>query len=181
MNVLVALSGGLDSAVVLASLIKEHECSAIGFDYGQDHLIELDYAEKIAAHFAVPFHRQWIIPELPLVDDVVFAGRNLVLVAHALSHAQAAKFEAVAFGSNQSDWERFPDCRPAFWKAIQAAAEAYNVLVLTPLLYSWKAEIGRTARALGVPIEQTWSCYSPRLGESCGECLACKMRMEALA
>jgi len=183
MKILVLLSGGLDSAVILASLVQEHDehkCSAIGFDYGQRHLTELNYAEELAHRFGVPFLR-CRIPPIPLIDDVVFAGRNLVLAAHAISQAHAHKLDAIALGSNATDWHRFPDCRPPFYRALDAAAESYGIGVLTPLLYHWKTDIVRKARELGI-LDTTWSCYAPtEHGKPCGKCLACVERDKAIA
>lgn len=178
MKVIVLLSGGIDSAVVLAELVKDYECEAIGFDYGQRHAIELDRAEKIANYYKVPFARR-VLMIMPLVDDVVFAGRNLVMISAAISEAQARGFEAVAIGCNSSDWLRFPDCRPAFWNAVRTAAETYGVKVMTPLMYSWKDQIISHAKKIGVPVDLTWSCYSPIDGKPCGCCLACKTRGDA--
>jgi 7-cyano-7-deazaguanine synthase len=181
---LVCLSGGLDSAVVLASLLRvEGEVgSAVGFDYGQPHVIELDYAERLAAHYGVPFRRVRL-PPMPLVNDVVFAARNMVLASHAVAIAAAEGFGAVAFGCNFSDWERFPDCRPAFWKRLgEAAREAYGVGLMTPLLHMTKAQVVHCAREIGVPIDQTWSCYAPTAeGAPCERCLACETRRSARA
>lgn len=176
MKTLILLSGGLDSAVVLA--LQSGPCEAIGFDYGQPNRIELDRAAQIATHYGVPFS-VLSLPQMPLVNDVVFAGRNLVMAAVAVAHAQAKGFGAVAVGCNASDWERFPDCRPPFWKAVNAAAKAYGVRVASPLLHHWKGAIIELARSLGVPIELTWSCYQPKDSGPCGECLACRTRSEA--
>ncbi len=178
MKILVLLSGGLDSAVVLATLVPDHACTAIGFDYGQKHRIELERAALVAEHYSVPF-RVMELPPMPLVNDVVFAGRNLVLASVAVSEAIAAGREAIAVGCNESDWMRFPDCRPAFWNFFRYAAETYDIRVLTPLMYHWKVAVFEQARKLGVPIDLTWSCYSPQGEEACGECLACKTRKEA--
>ena len=179
MKVLVLLSGGLDSTVVLASFVRKHECAAIGFDYGQPHLIELERAKFIAGMYHAPF-QVVKLPSIPLVNDVVFAGRNLVLASHAIAHAAAEGFNAIAVGCNESDWIRFPDCRPNFWNAVHVAAEFYDVSVLAPLLHMWKGDILRLAKDMNVPIDITWSCYSPRDRQPCGECLACKTRQEAL-
>lgn len=179
MKILVLLSGGLDSSLVLATCVGQgHSCSAVGFDYGQPHLIELEQAAQIARHYSTPF-RVVPLPTMPRVNDVVFAGRNLVLIAQALAIAAAEKFDAVAVGCNESDWMRFPDCRPGFWNAVRTAAEAYGVKVLTPLLHSWKAQIVHEAERIGVPIELTWSCYAPQDGLPCGQCLACETRNAA--
>ena len=182
MKVLILLSGGLDSAVVLAAAIKDHECEAIGFDYDQPHAIELDRAEEIAEHYGVPFVRIGLPAMLNAkIDDVVFAGRNLVLASLAIATAQARGMDAIAIGCNASDWPRFPDCRPPFWSAVRTAAEAYGIAVLTPLTHHSKQDVASAARRLGVPIDLTWSCYAPRDGSPCGECLACKTRDEALS
>lgn len=178
---LVLLSGGLDSTVVLA-LSKEAKvvCAAIGFDYGQAHKIELEKAEGIAKHYDVMFERVRL-PVLPHVDDVVFAGRNMILAAMAVGIAQASGFTNIAIGCNKSDWEHFPDCRPSFWEPIKRAAETYGIIVETPLLYDTKQDIVKLAKTLGVPIEKTWSCYAPNAaGEPCGKCLACEVRNQAL-
>lgn len=185
MKTLVLLSGGLDSAVVLASHIKSGDlCLALGFDYGQPHRIELERAQQIADHYYTPFEII-TLPGMPKVDDVVFSGRNLVFASIAIATAQARGFEHVAVGCNASDWSRFPDCRPPFWRAVETCAQAYGVSVSVPLIYAWKTDVVQTARKLGVPIELTWSCYSPlnviQAGKyvPCGECLACKTRKEA--
>jgi 7-cyano-7-deazaguanine synthase len=180
MKILVCLSGGLDSATVLAAAIADgHQCRAIAFEYGQFHNIELDRAVELAAHYNV-LCRVVMIPEMPKVDDVVFAGRNLVFASIAISIAQADGFDAVAFGCNASDWERFPDCRPEFWRGMDKLAAAYGVRVLTPLIYLSKRDVVDEARRLGVPIDRTWSCYEPQGIHPCGKCLACTTRESAL-
>lgn len=183
MKTVVLLSGGLDSATVLAGCVAQgDECFALGFAYGQPHKIELEYARKLADHYEVPFKILMVLG-IPLVDDVVFSGRNLVLSAHAIAFAQARKFDRIAVGCNESDWARFPDCRPAFWKALRDCADAYGIEVVTPLLHSWKGAVVEAARKLNVPINQTWSCYSPEHVTypvdhitPCGRCLACTTR-----
>ena len=177
MKTIVLLSGGLDSAVVLA-MHHHDECLTLGFDYGQPHLIELDWAERIARHYGTPFERVRV-PEMPKINDVVFAGRNLVLASLAVATAQARGYEGIAVGCNASDWLRFPDCRPSFWKALQQCASFYDVRVSMPLIHSSKADVVGMARALDVPVDLTWSCYSPQEGHQCGECLACVTRREA--
>jgi 7-cyano-7-deazaguanine synthase len=178
MKVLVCLSGGIDSATVLAMMKEQrHQCEVLLFDYAQHHIIELEYARELADGLVI--HKVELAP-MPLVDDVVFAGRNLVLASHAISIAASHKMDAVAFGCNQSDWARFPDCRPLFWRAVgYAASEAYGIRVLLPLLRMIKAEVVAEARRLAVPLDRTWSCYHPRGGKPCGECLACRVRRDA--
>ena len=183
MSTIVLLSGGLDSAVVLAERVANgDECLAIGFDYDQPHAIELKYAALIAEHYNVPFERISLPAMLSAkVDDVVFAGRNMVFAATAIAMAQARQYDRVAFGCNASDSDRFPDCRPEFWKGVKQCAKASGVSVSTPLLFLTKREVVKIARDLEVPIERTWSCYSPEQEyQPCGKCLACTTRAEAL-
>jgi 7-cyano-7-deazaguanine synthase len=178
---IVLLSGGLDSAVVLAACVGQgDEVAAIGFDYGQPHRIELEHAATIAEHYEVPFELIFIA-EMPKIDDVVFAGRNLVLAAHAIALAHARGVDRIAIGCNASDWERFADCRPEFWHALHRCARgAYGIDVLTPLLYADKRDVVAQAHRLNVPIGLTWSCYAPQEGKPCGKCLACETRKDAL-
>lgn len=173
---IVLLSGGLDSAVVLAMYPKS---VCIGFDYGQPHKIELERAAKVAAYYKAPFETI-SLPAMPKVNDVVFAGRNMVFASVAIAIAQARDHKSVRVGCNASDRLRFPDCHPSFWHHINEAASAYSVRVTAPLIRMSKTEIAVRARQLNVPIELTWSCYSPQNSEPCGECLACKTREEAL-
>jgi len=180
MKTLVLLSGGIDSATVLGACVSQgDDCLAIGFDYGQPHVRELNYAVDIALHYSVLFERV-SLPEMPKVDDVVFSGRNLVLVSLAIAMAQARGFDRVAVGCNASDWLRFADCRPEFWRSVESCARAYGVRVITPLIYMSKRDVIEHAAKLNVPIGLTWSCYSPKDRQPCGKCLACETRKDAL-
>ena len=166
---LILLSGGLDSALCLH---RYGANLAVGFDYGQRALIELGYAEKIAAKYGVPFERHSLLA-MPKVNDVVAAGRNAVLLSAAASIAQFRGFNSVTIGCNFSDATRFPDCRPAFIKAMNAAlSEAYGVTVHAPLLTTSKAMIVQEGKTAGLP--ETWTCYAPNNGKPCGECYSCK-------
>jgi 7-cyano-7-deazaguanine synthase len=146
---------------------------AVGFDYGQTHGIELDYAERVAGNYDVAFERRRV-PGMPRVDDVVFAGRNAVLLSVAAAIAQARGLEAVMIGCNFSDAQRFPDCRPDFIRSMDKALHgAYGVRVSAPLLTMTKAQIVDEARAASLP--ETWTCYAPTIeGRPCGVCYSCK-------
>ncbi len=175
MKALVLLSGGLDSATVLAMLRGKVDL-AVGFDYGQPHAIELEYAGAIAEAEGVEFevHK---LPSIGKVGDVVFAARNAVLISTAASIAASIGCDTVAVGCNWSDWDRFADCRPDFIKAMGAVTETYGINLIAPLLRMSKAQVVQEAKRLGVG--ETWSCYAPKNGKPCGECLACKVRTEA--
>lgn len=170
---LILLSGGMDSALCLA---RYGAAQAIGFEYGQPHAVELDYAAKIAEHYGVPFTRH-ALPYMQRINDVVFAGRNAVMLTAAASRAQCAQcagIDSVVIGCNFTDAQRFPDCRPAFIKAMSEALHgAYGVRVSAPLLTMTKSQIVKEARDRGIP--ETWTCYQPtQAGERCGTCFSCK-------
>jgi 7-cyano-7-deazaguanine synthase len=178
---IVLLSGGLDSATVLAACVHDGQCLGLGFMYGQRHgQIEQTRAESLARHYDVRFE-QVFLPTMPKTNDLVFAGRNLVFASVAISIAQAKGYDRIAFGCNASDWQEFLDCRPEFWGNVRRCGDTYGVEVLTPLIYFSKRDVVEMARKLKVPIDMTWSCYDPKGFEPCGECLACKTRNEALA
>lgn len=169
MKTLLLLSGGMDSSLCL----KEH-CDivyeTIGFDYGQPHAIELNYAAKLAMEYGKPF-RKVVLPFIPRVNTLVFAGRNSVLLSHAVSFAQANGLDSVMIGCNKDDEECFPDCRQPFLEALGSAFySGYGVKLLYPLLNSTKKQIKE--RSLGM---ETWTCYSPTPdNKQCNQCYSCK-------
>lgn len=167
---LILLSGGLDSALCLHLHGAE---MAVAFDYGQPHLIELRYARTIARHYGISCE-VIALPRLPLVDDIVFAGRNAAMLSFAAGIAQHKGIQQVLIGCNRSDAERFPDCRRLFLDVISRALDlAYGVTVEAPLLDMTKAEIVAEAKRLKLP--ETWTCYSPTIdNQPCGVCYSCK-------
>lgn len=179
MNALLLLSGGLDSATLLAAL-KDQIGLCVGFDYGQPHAIELERAAVLAERYGKAFQRVEI-PNMPRVNDVVFAGRNAVLLTTGAAIAQVRGLDAVVIGCNWSDLDRFPDCRPAFLRPIgEALRAAYGVSVVAPLLHMTKTQVVQEARRLDVPLDLTWTCYAPtESGDPCGECYSCRGRAYA--
>lgn len=175
MGNLILLSGGLDSALCLHKYGAE---LCVGFDYGQPHAIELQYAGKIALRYGVLFEVHKLMT-MPKVNDVVFAGRNAVFLAAAASIAQTRGIKNVIIGCNYSDHERFPDCRPPFIRALsEAYREAYGVTVSAPLLTTSKTAIVGESPAW--MLDETWTCYSPKDGKQCGECPACKVMARSI-
>lgn len=171
MRGLLLLSGGLDSATILATHRHRIE-AAICFDYQQPHGIEISYAREIARKADVEFIVR-NLPPLPLVDDVVFAARNAIMLTVAAAVAIERGFDYLLIGCNASDAERFPDCRREFVAAMDAALyRAYGLAVEAPLLGYTKAEVRALAARHGVT--GTWSCYRPAGDQPCGQCLACR-------
>jgi len=207
---IVLLSGGIDSATCLA--IATHTgfaCHALSFRYGQRHAIELDAARAIATALGAVEHRVIGIDlrafggsaltdsiDVPLDRSPVEIGadipvtyvpaRNTIFLAYALAHAELLGARDIYIGVNALDFSGYPDCRPAFIAAFQAAARLgtrlKDLTIRAPLLRLSKAEIVLRARDLGVDLGMTRSCYAPdEAGRACGRCDACVIRLKAFA
>ncbi len=205
----VLLSGGLDSATVAAQAQADgYEVMALSFRYGQRHSRELQAAKAVVEHLGITQHfildvnlAQWggssltddsqTLPQGGIVPDEIpstyVPGRNTVFISLALSLAEAQGAEAIYLGINAVDYSGYPDCRPEYLAAFQQLAalsskvgvEGKPIQLKAPLVEDTKVDIVRRAVALGVPIPQTWSCYSG--GEvPCGRCDSCRIRDRAL-
>jgi 7-cyano-7-deazaguanine synthase len=178
MKPLVLFSGGIDSAVCLEITREESPPGlAVTFDYGQPHRIEIEYATRLASKMGFE-HQIHSLPHAPKTDDVVFAGRNLMFIAAAVPIAVANGRDTIIIGSNFSDFERFPDCRPPFIRAVNNLLDManYGVSVFAPLSNSTKERVIDLAVKFEIDMDETWSCYSPAEGKPCGLCLACETR-----
>ena len=205
----VLLSGGLDSATTAAIAIADgYEAIALSFRYGQRHERELAAAAKIVKALEIKEHfitevnlSQWggssltdeslAIPSDGVEPDVIpstyVPGRNTVFIAIALSLAEAKEASAIYLGINAVDYSGYPDCRPEYLAAYQelanlaskTAIEGNKIDLVAPLVKDSKVDIVKRALNLGVPIEETWSCYQG--GEKpCGVCDSCRIRDRAL-
>lgn len=201
----VLLSGGLDSATVLAIAQKQYQCHVLSFDYAQRSQSELMAARRISLSYDLPH-------QIIRIDDGVLAGsaltdetiavpdepgdgipvtyvpaRNTLFLSHALAVAEVQGASDIFIGVNAVDYSGYPDCRPEYIAAFQAMAnlatragiEGHPVAIRTPLIDKSKAEIIRTGMALGVDYAQTVSCYQANLeGEACGHCDSCYYRKQ---
>ena len=201
----VLVSGGLDSATVLA--IANHEgysCHALSFDYGQRHGVELSAARRVARSVGVAEHRVLNVdiaafggsaltdpglqvPESPTtgIPITYVPARNTVFLALALAWAETLAARHLFIGVNAVDYSGYPDCRPAFIAAFERLAnlatkmgvDGGRIEVHTPLIDLTKAEIVRRGIELGVDYAATVSCYQPNGGgEACGRCDSCRIR-----
>jgi 7-cyano-7-deazaguanine synthase len=190
----VLLSGGLDSTTLAAAChAKKTLHSCVSIRYGQPHMEpEMMAARKWCDAHKV--HREVIDVPMPSSAAMrigvgapgprVVAGRNLVLVAHAVQYAAAVGAKAVLLGACADDAADYADCRPEFIEAANGLAGVYGVRVMAPLIHNSKSQIVLAATALGVDVFATWSCYEPRVRgmafDPCGTCNACRARAEGL-
>jgi 7-cyano-7-deazaguanine synthase len=201
----VLVSGGLDSATVLAiARAAGRDCYALSFDYGQRHRVELDAAARVARSLGAREHRprrndvagiggsartdpSIAVPERASegIPVTYVPARNTVFLALALGWAEVLGAREIYIGVNAVDYSGYPDCRPAFIAAFarlanlatRAGVEGASFSVEAPLLSLSKAEIIRQGLALGVDYGLTVSCYQPdAAGRACGRCDACRLR-----
>jgi 7-cyano-7-deazaguanine synthase len=203
----VLLSGGLDSATVLAMAREAgHECYALSVHYGQRHSIELEAAAKIARVFGAQDHRimgvdlagiggsaltdaSIGVPREPTAGIPVtyVPARNTLMLSLALGWAEVLEAQHVFIGVNALDYSGYPDCRPEFVAAFQhladvgtkAGVEGRGVRLVAPLLHWSKAQIIQEGMRLGVDYSLTVSCYqADPQGRACGVCDSCRLRRE---
>lgn len=203
MNLIVLLSGGIDSTVALAMMTANdnHAAMAVSFDYGQTHRRELDAAQAIAEHYDV-YHRivdvraalpstsvltggTGDIPEThaTTVDATLVPGRNLLMISVGVAIAAGLNAGAVVIGANADDHAGYPDCRPEFIDSVDATARTSTggqVGVWAPLLRMTKRDIVQLGYELEVPLHLTYSCYRGGINP-CNRCGACESRNEAVA
>ena len=201
----VLVSGGLDSATVLAiARERGHRCHALSFDYGQRHRAELEAARRVAAALGAVEHRVLAmpigefghsaltdpaipVPERPTqgIPATYVPARNTIFLACALGHAEVIGAQDIYIGVNAVDYSGYPDCRPEFIAAFErvaalatkAAVEGRGIRIHAPLIELSKADIIRRGVALGVDYALTVSCYQPdESGRACGRCDSCRLR-----
>ena len=201
------LSGGMDSTT-LAYVAKDmgYDIIALHFTYGQRteekervcarniarNLEALDFVEIGLEHFKKIGASSLTDESIPVVE---YAGeeedvpstyvpfRNANLLAIATSLAEARRAEAIFIGVQTGDYPGYPDCRPEFIEAFQRAidlgtAADPRITLMTPFVRMSKVDIVRTGLGLGVPYEETWSCYQNN-DRACGICSSCHYRREA--
>ena len=201
----VLLSGGLDSATVLAiAASRGFDCYALSVHYGQRHSAELDAARQIAVNLGAREHRVMgvdlagiggsaltdssvAIPESPSVGIPVtyVPARNTLLLSLALAWAETVGAADIFVGVNAVDYSGYPDCRPEFIEsferlarlATKAGVEGIAFKIQAPLIAMSKLDIIRTGTELGVDYSATVSCYQARAdGAACGQCDSCRLR-----
>ncbi len=206
----VLLSGGLDSATVLALASDQgFSCYALSFDYGQRHQTELQAAKRLATQADVVEHKilklgldaiggsaltdkAIAVPENPQhgIPATYVPARNTVFLSLALGWAEVLASQDIFIGVNAVDYSGYPDCRPEFIQAFErtanlatkAAVEGLTIQIHAPLIDLGKAQIIQKGVALGVDYSATVSCYqADENGRACGVCDSCRLRKQGFA
>jgi len=202
----VLLSGGIDSATTLF-LAKEkgYNPRALIFNYGQKNKKEVGCAKKIAkktrtpytviklpfswkgsalldSHIKIPSGRS--LKEIgENIPSTYVPARNLVFLSVAASLAESVKAEGIFIGAHAEDYSGYPDCTKEFFESfrktlIRGTKEGRRIKIYTPLLKKDKTAIVKIGLRLGVPFEDTWSCYEGGK-RPCGSCDSCIFRKNA--
>lgn len=203
-NSAIIVSGGMDSITLLYDH-KDEIALGISFDYGSNHNArEIPFAKMHCERLGIKhitinldFMHQYFksslldgaeaIPEGHYADDnmksTVVPFRNGIMLSIAIGIAESNNLDQVFIANHGGDHTIYPDCRPEFINAIDAAATAgtyNNVKVVAPYTKITKSDIARIGKKLGIDYTETWSCYKG--GEvHCGKCGTCVERKEALA
>jgi 7-cyano-7-deazaguanine synthase len=201
----VLLSGGLDSATVLAIARSQgYLCYALSMAYGQRHVAELKAASRVATVLKAEDHKVITIGldaigGSALTDSSIqvpqqfgegipvtyVPARNTVFLSLALGWAEVLDAQDIFIGVNAVDYSGYPDCRPQFIQAFErlanlatkAGVEGKPCRIHTPLIDMTKAEIIRRGTELGVDYSITVSCYmASETGVACGSCDSCRLR-----
>lgn len=206
-HAVVLLSGGLDSATVLAIAQREgYICHALSFDYGQRHYAELAAAARVVQTQGAAEHRVFkmdltmfggssltdnniAVPETPSagIPSTYVPARNTIMLSIALAWAEVLHSKAIFIGVNAVDYSGYPDCRPDYIAAFErmanlatkAGVEGQDLHIHTPLMYLSKADIIKLGTQLGVDYAATVSCYqADDQGRACGVCDSCRLRQQ---
>lgn len=203
----VLLSGGLDSATVLAVARSQgYNCYCLSLDYHQRHIAELEAAKRVATELGAAAHRivqldlsafggsaltdaSIDVPQSPSegIPVTYVPARNTIMLSLALAWAEVLAARDIFIGVNALDYSGYPDCRGEYVEAFQrmanlatkAAIEGRTITVHAPLIDLTKAEIVKLGHAHGFDYGITVSCYqADEQGRACGRCDSCRMRRE---
>lgn len=202
----VLVSGGMDSAVVLAIAREQgFACHALSVAYGQRHVSELDASDRVCAMLGAAAHKTVTVDLRSIGGSALTAdiavpeqggagipvtyvpARNTIMLSIALGWAEVLGSSDIFCGVNAVDYSGYPDCRPAFIESFQqlanvatkAGVEGAQIRVHAPLMRMSKADIAREGARLGVDFAATVSCYqADEKGRACAHCDACRLRAE---
>ena len=196
----VILSGGPDSTTVTYWAKKQgYQTHALTFNYGQIAQKEIEYAVKTAEKLGIPIKvidisslkeiyagvTSLVDEAIPMTTDfsqsIIVPFRNGVFLSIAVAYAASIRASRIFYGAQGSDEPFYPDCRKEFYKAFETAAKLgteQEIKVESPFSDLLKSDIIKEGVILGVPFQDTWSCYRNEL-KHCGRCESCVNRKKA--
>ena len=172
----------LESAAAIAQSAGVIDHQLIKFDLRQ-------WGGSALTDDSIDLPRDRLITEMAQNIPLTYVpARNTIFLSFALAYAETIGASRVYIGVNALDYSGYPDCRPDYIQAMQEVfrlgtklgREAEAIAIVTPLIDLKKTEIIQLGNHLGVPWEQTWSCYAG--GDiACGICDSCRLRLAAFA
>ena len=203
---IISLSGGMDSATVLAEAISQgRACMGVGFYYGSKHnQYENAMAQKLANHYSIPYQLLNLegvmkgfksslmldggdIPEGHYenenMSETVVPARNIIFISILAGVAWSNSADEVWVGIHAGDHAIYPDCRPPFALAMNDAicmGTGGKVVLKHPFLHATKTQILQIGIKLRVPHHLTRTCYKNQ-EKACGVCGSCRERLEAFS
>lgn len=201
------VSGGMDSVGMAYLLAHDnHDLHLVSIDYGQKHAKEIGFARMAASDIGCKHSTVDLtsitkliatssltggtdVPDGHYAEETMRAtvvpNRNMTMLSIACAIAISEGANYVATGVHGGDHYIYPDCRPEFIAAANAAAVVGMTGmskewrgIIAPFVHHDKAYIAREGTAIGVPWQNTWSCYKG--GDlHCGRCGTCVERAEA--
>ena len=206
-DTIVLISGGLDSAVLLAHEARDARVHPVYVRVGLAwegaelvmlrRLLNAPVFARAAPLEVLTFNMRdvyppshWAIRGTPPAydtpdEDVYLAGRNLVLLTKAAVMAGTRKIGSIALGPLAGN--PFPDATPEFFESMSRALSLgldQSLQIRTPFVSLHKADVIRLGEALQVPLDLTLSCMNPNdspLPQHCGQCSKCRERRDAFA
>jgi 7-cyano-7-deazaguanine synthase len=199
----VLLSGGLDSAVLVADEATRCEVQPIYVSVGlaweaaeqtvtTELLASAVFADRVRPLVSLTVDMRdvyaathWAVQGRPPAydtpdEDVYLPGRNIILLGKAGVYCAAARLDRLVLGTLAHN--PFPDATPDFRVAMARALSlglAHDLEIDAPYAGTSKADVIRRGLALGVPLTLTLSCMSPRGTQHCGTCSKCRERHDA--
>lgn len=167
---------------------KEYECAQALAEHVEaaDFLhIETSHLSEIGASSLTD--REIEVTDADMDSDEIPSSyvpfRNANLLSMAVSYAESNECSAVFIGAHSEDFAGYPDCRPAFFEAFQQVVNVgtkpeTSISLEAPFVEWSKTDIAERGLELGVPYEDTWSCYREE-APACGTCDSCAFRLRA--
>jgi 7-cyano-7-deazaguanine synthase len=194
----------MDSATCLwwVKTREAGEVHTVSVDYGQRHRVELEFGERLSARAGASSHKVVRLDLTqfggsPLTDAgapvpkasedrqirTVVPYRNMLFLTLAAAHAEILGGADLYIAAVRDDHRSYRDCRRAFYDGLERALSLggthdREVRVRSPFTGMWKREVVRIGLEMGVPYEETHTCYEGKR-PACGLCDACVERLEA--